>query len=187
LIALEEIKLSSPLLFIEFAGIIKFIYKSLQLDYKPENIRNYLNIALQQIIVARNNGYYNNFSTLLEDYYSVKLSSRKSLNWVYKNFTGYGEKPWNLFWMFLIINFLFAVPFSFFSSSFCIQPAAPSNFLERLAYFISFNNTTMLTVGYGDIYPIDVAARAAVMLLQLIGFAISSTAVALFLRKLLRF
>jgi len=45
----------------------------------------------------------------------------------------------------------------------------------------------MLTVGYGDVYPVEGVAKLLVGLLQLCGFAISSAAVALFLRRILRF
>ena len=63
----------------------------------------------------------------------------------------------------------------------------PVNLVEKFFTFLSFNNTTMLTVGYGDVYPEGIGARIFVALLQLLGFAISSSAIALFLRKILRF
>jgi hypothetical protein len=88
---------------------------------------------------------------------------------------------------------VFAIIFSSFDFNFNIAPdylckAFPTmSFCEKVLLFFSFNNNTMLTVGYGDIYPVGLGARTAVLLLQLVGFAVSSSALALFLRKVLRF
>jgi hypothetical protein len=45
----------------------------------------------------------------------------------------------------------------------------------------------MLTIGYGDVYPLGIGARLTVIILQLLGFIISASAITLFIRKLLRF
>ncbi len=59
--------------------------------------------------------------------------------------------------------------------------------LSKAFNFYISTTPTMLTVGYGDIFPTGITAKVAVIILQLLGFAISSSAVALLLRKILRF
>lgn len=183
---LETLKSTSPLSYLSFIEIIKSMYKSLAFDYKQKFRSFYLKMSLQQIIVAKNSGFFYDFDKILEDYYSEKLKNKKLLNWLYKYLTGYGEKPWRLATLFFFLNFLFSVMFTFlpFKFHYTIEPV---NMVEKFFTFLSFNNTTMLTVGYGDVYPEGIGARIFVALLQLLGFAISSSAIALFLRRILRF
>jgi|GEM_PF-3777159 len=182
---IENIKSLSPTTFINFAEIIKTHYKNLQSDNKVQYRSFFLSIALQQIIVARNSGDFSRYGQLLEDYYSVQLNN-KTLNWSFKNLVGYGEQPWKLLIAFIGINILFAIIFTVFPFAFEFKPA-PENQFYKFCQLFYFNNTTMLTIGYGDIAPIGPGARGMVILLQLLGFSISSAAVALFLRRILRF
>jgi hypothetical protein len=122
---------------------------------------------------------------MLEDYYSEKLINSPKVNWLFKNLIGYGEKPWNLVWLFLLINVTFSIVFTLGNFKFHFPDRL--NYFEKFITFFSFNNTSMFTVGYGDIYPEGVGARLVIFLLQIIGFTITSTAVALFLRRVLRF
>lgn len=182
---LEFLKSTSPRTFIFLIEIIKSIYKGHNVDYRAKFRSYYIEKCLEQIIVARNSGNYTNYEKMLEDYYSEKFLKSPRVNWIFKNLIGYGEKPWNLVWLFLSINFMFSLLFTFGYFKFHFPDRL--NYLERLITFFSFNNTTMLTVGYGDIYPEGLGARLLVFLLQIIGFTITSTAIALFLRRVLRF
>ncbi|WP_151087410.1 potassium channel family protein [Hymenobacter baengnokdamensis] len=187
----ESLKSSSPIYFIHFVNVFKTAFASISINYRLKYREYYLNMALQQIIVAKNAGYFSSFGLMLEDYYKEKLVNKKFLNILYKYLTGYGEKPWRLFSLFMCVNFLFALIFCSMPCDFASPAGVPSLhelcWLERFATFVTFNNTTMLTIGYGDIYPAKIGAKALVMALQIIGFAISSSAIALFLRKMLRF
>lgn len=182
---IESLKTLSPGTFIGLIEIFKHSYAAIPLDYRSKFRDFYLNSVLQQIIVSRNYGYFDSYERLLEDYYSEKFRNKKNLNWVFKNLIGYGEKPWRLVGIFFIVNLVFAILFVTFDFDFKL-PEGISGFSKFVA-FLSFNNTSMLTVGYGDIYPVGIGARFLVILLQITGFVISASAVTLFVRKILRF
>jgi len=185
LTSLEILKSTSPKTFIFLIEIFKFLYKGHDNKYRAKFRSYYIEKCLDQIIVARNSGNYTNYEKMLEDYYSEKFINKQKVNWLFKNLIGYGEKPWNLVWLFILINVTFSIIFTLGNFKFHFPDRL--NYLERFITFFSFNNTTMLTVGYGDIYPEGLGARLLVFLLQIIGFTITSTAIALFLRRVLRF
>ncbi len=181
----EKLKTVSPMTFIIFFNIFKKVYKSCDTDYQSKFSHFYLEKSLEQVICAKNSGHFVGYESLLRDYYTELLKEKKALNFLFRIFTGYGERPWRLIYLFLLVNLVFAIIFFLFPFAFDFNVELKN--CERFLSFIYFNNTTMLTVGYGDIYPVGAGAKITVALLQIIGFAISSSAVALFLRKVLRF
>lgn len=182
----EGLKTISPITYVYFIEFLKSMYKSSPEDYKVQLKPYYRKKCLEEIIVARNAGLFDGYEELLKDYYTVKHEKQPWKNWCFDKLAGYGEKPWKLVWLFFGVNLFFAVIFHFGSFEFQIathQKTSSLNFFD----FLYFNNTTMLTVGYGDIYPKGAGTRIIVGILQICGFVISGTAVALFLRKLFRF
>lgn len=182
----EVLKALSPLLFLKLVSLIRTKYNSVDLDYASKFYNQVLALSLQAIMVARNAGLFDGYDDLLRNYYGLRFHDRVWLNWLFYATTGFGEKPWRLVWVLLFFNVAFAMLFSVSGLSFHGICAA-STWWSKFSDFVYFNNTTMLTVGYGDIYPVDSVAKLLVALLQLGGFAISSAAIALFLRRILRF
>jgi hypothetical protein len=99
--------------------------------------------------------------------------------------TGYGEKPFYLFWVFITLNIGFCIIFYFGDLDFCKMESVRG--WEKIVTYLYFNNTTMLTIGYGDIYPVSIAAKIFTLILQLLGFIISTSFVALLLRRIFRY
>jgi len=182
----EGLKSTSPITYVNFIEVLKAMYKSSPEDYKFQLTPYYRKKCLEEIIVARNAGLFDGYEELLKDYYTVKLEKQPFVNWCFDKLAGYGEKPWKLVLLFFGVNILFASIFFFGSFDFHLSSGQAKD-CDKFLNFLYFNNTTMLTVGYGDTYPEGVGAKIVVSILQILGFAISGTAVALFLRKLLRF
>lgn len=182
----SELKKYDPYNYLKFINIFKIQFKYDPEDYQHKNIDFYKEKCLEQIIIARENGYYDIYYHLLEDYYSIKLN--KYTNWAFKTFIGYGEKPFNLILPFIGFNLLFSIIFVIFNFQFEFGVnLSHSLWYEKFFNYIYFNNTTMLTVGYGDIYPLGFCSKIFVFILQILGFTFSSSFIALLLRKLLRF
>ena len=182
----EKLKSNSPETFINFVNTIKQIFNRYESFYRPMFRDLYIDKCFEQILVAKNSGYWKNYKKYIGDYYSEKYIEKPCLNWLFKNLTGYGEEPWRLVIMFLLVNLVFTILFTLTNLEFHFE-IEPSNIGERIVYFLSFNTTTMMTVGYGDIYPQGIGARLMVILLQIIGFTISASAVTLYLKKIFRF
>jgi hypothetical protein len=182
----EGLKTISPITYVNFIEVLKAMYKSSPEDYKVQLKPYYSKKCLEEIIVARNAGLFDGYEELLKDYYTLKLEKQPFVNWCFDKLAGYGEKPWKLVWLFFGVNLLCAVIFCLGSFDFNL-PVDQTQKWQKFFNFLYFNNTTMLTVGYGDIYPKGAGAKIIVGILQICGFAISGTAVALFLRRLLRF
>lgn len=183
---ISELKKDDPYNYLKFINIFKIQFKNDPIDYRHKNIDFYKEKCLEQVIIAKENGYFDVYYHLLEDYYTIKLN--KCTNWAFKKFIGYGEKPQNLILPFIGFNILFSLFFASTNLEFFYAPdLSHSNWGEKFFNFLYFNNTTMLTVGYGDIYPLGLFSKMFVFILQILGFTISSSFVALLLRKLLRY
>lgn len=198
----ESLKSISPIIYLDCIKIIKEVYKQSEPSATIEFNDYYRIRCLDEIVVRKNNGIYDSFKQSLSDYYSVKLN--RFANWAYKFFLGYGENPIGLIVLFFSINLFFA--FIFTIGNFCFHMPETYNsictigkytvlessivknsFWPTFVNFIFFNNTTMFTVGYGDIYPVGIGAKILVMILQVLGYLISGTAIALILKRILRF
>ncbi len=183
----EILKSTSSSIYIRFNEIIKLVYKKVP-KANGINYRDfYLLKCQEQIIIAKNSGNYLGFNILLEDYYSEKFNNHRFINWCFKYLIGYGENPSGLIILFLLINIIFSLLFISGSFHFHFSEKEPVEFCEKFITFFFFNNTTMLTVGYGDIFPVSAGAKIIVMILQIIGFTISGSAIALLLKRILRF
>ena len=181
----DKIKSNSPKKYLFYIEIFKGYYKNNELDYKAKNRAFYIEKCLEQVVTARNSGLYSNYYSYLKDYYAEKFYSKEYLNFIYKNFAGYGEKPFRLFWLFISSNLIFTTIYSFFDFDF--EKVKNYKGLEKFITYFYFNNTTMLTIGYGDIYPNSIVGKIFTIILQLLGFSISTAFVALLLRKIFRF
>lgn len=184
--AFNELESLEPYNYFLFIHYFKIQFKNDPKDYKNKNIEFYKEMCLKHVLLAKENGYFKNYYEILEDYYILNLSKLK--NWLFKYFIGYGEKPQNLILPFIGFNLLFSLIFVIFNFNFEFgNNLSHSAWYDKLLNFIYFNNTTMLTVGYGDIYPLGFTSKLFVFFLQILGFTFSSSFVALLLRKLLRF
>ena len=184
--AFSELETIDPYNYFLFIYYYKIQFNHDPLDYKNKNIDFYKEMCLKHVLIAKENGYFSNYYDILKDYYTLSLGKCK--NWLFKNFIGYGEKPENLILPFIGFNIFFAVIFTFCNLDFEFGSNLSHNtWYDKLLNFIYFNNTTMLTVGYGDIYPLGFVSKLLVFILQILGFTFSSSFVALLLRKILRF
>jgi hypothetical protein len=184
--AFSELETIDPYNHFLFIHYFKIQYKYDPLDYKHKNIDFYKEMCLKHVLIAKENGYFSNYYEILKDYYTLSLGKCK--NWLFKNFIGYGEKPQNLILPFIGFNLIFALIFTFCNLDFEYGANLLHNtWYDKLLNFIYFNNTTMLTVGYGDIYPLGFTSKLLVFILQILGFTFSSSFVAILLRKILRF
>lgn len=181
-----ELETIDPYSYFLFIHYFKVQFKYDPVNYKHKNIDFYKEMCLKHVLIAKENGYFKNYYELLEDYYTLNLSKFK--NWLFKYFIGFGEKPQNLILPFIGFNLLFSIIFVVFNFEFEFGTnLSHSTWYDKFLNFTYFNNTTMLTVGYGDIYPLGFVSKLFVFILQILGFTFSSSFVALLLRKLLRF
>ncbi|MDQ0971177.1 hypothetical protein QFZ31_001055 [Neobacillus niacini] len=103
--------------------------------------------------------------------------------------TGFGEKPERLWYIYIILQIVFL----FINFPFKWRPLEYKGLDSELGTFnkivstFYFNSTTMLTSVYGDISPMNSVTRLVVVLQQVLGFVISGSFIALFLRKIFRF
>lgn len=102
--------------------------------------------------------------------------------------TGYGEKPHLLIFYFLAFILIFTLvyyPYPF--SPFEFKGIDKEDFwLTSIINLLYFNFTTMISNLYGNISPENEITKIFVILQQLIGFTISGSFIALFLRKMFR-
>lgn len=111
--------------------------------------------------------------------------TRKALDW----YCGYGEHPFNILKMGFAINVVFLFIYFFnYRNLFQLNNIAYND--SKIKLFIDilyFNVTTIITVGYGDIYPLNSLTKILVMCQQILGFIFTTSFVTLFLRKLFRY
>lgn len=181
-----KLKNDDPELYLKFINIFKIQFNSNDKAYKLNNISFYKEKCLEQIIIAKNQGKYDVLYYLLEDYHNVKYN--KFENYFLKYCFGYGEKPFRLIYPFLAVSLIY----SFFFTSmdafiYNTQVKSISTFFDKLFEYFLNNNTTMLTLDSNDNYYPSRFINLVVFTLQIIGFTITSSFVALYLRLKIRF
>ncbi len=94
---------------------------------------------------------------------------------------GYGEKLENIVISLLVFGIIMTL--IYMKVDLC---GMPENAGERFVAAVYFFFTTSFTIGYGDITPHTSIARVVVMINQIVGFFLSGSLVALYLRKWFR-
>lgn len=106
-------------------------------------------------------------------------------------FCGFGEHPINIFKVALITNmvvcFIFYIDKEFSLNYLELTNIRKDNTLDFMVDVIYFNVTTLFTVGYGDIFPLNSITKLLVVFQQVTGFIFTTSFITLFLRKLFRY
>ncbi len=184
----ERVKSELPWLFIRFSHCVDWFYTHLpdQLDSNYDSF--YEEVLLAKVIVFRSIGDVDEMS---EAIYQLKLYQNRNnnglWNWILRVFTGYGEKPLRVVYLYMILNVMFLIIFliPIFNLSGIEPNFSLSKKIINILYFI---NTTFLTIGYGDILPgNNIPAKIAVLFAQTMGFIVAGSLVTLSLRKMFRY
>lgn len=127
-----------------------------------------------------------NFKLMSDKIYEANmLQPEKPWHWhLNKWFVGFGERPLRLLYAFLLLHVIFLIAFAIPGIDLVHKDY---HFVAKLIDAIYFNNTTFLTVGYGDVYPANAPTKIVVLIEQLVGFSIVASFVALTLRKWFRY
>jgi hypothetical protein len=189
---LEQLKSDSPPTYLSYTGVVHYFYINLPQILDKNYDRFYRYIMLNRITVLRSIGEYEKMSETIYMFYKGQKKKKKGWGVIWSNIldlgTGYGEKPYRLIVIFLILQFIFFFIFyPYPNSAIRLGGIEESNGLfENSIDIIYFNMTTMLSNLYGNIPPVNWVAKLIVILQQVIGFIISGSFIALFLRKLFR-
>ena len=179
-------KAELPNCFLGFSFQYHMYYSSFDSsNMKYEYHETYRQILLDRVILCRNIGYLEELSKSIYLYYKVTMEKRRALSWFLDYFVGYGEKPLRLLRLFIVYHLFFLC--LLLIPVFQFKTLGSDLSWERVISLIYFNNTTMLTIGYGDIYPIDILTKTVVLIQQIVGFAIAGSFITLVLRKWFRF
>lgn len=170
--------------FLDF-GILFYKIKLFNLD------RNTLFIISKQLIkITRDDFSFDEYSDAIYIYEKNKGSytlGRRLLDY----FCGFGEHPMNILKIAFLTNFV--VCFIFYldkkiSLDFLeLTNIRRENTLDFLIDVVYFNVTTLFTVGYGDIFPMNSATKLLVVFQQISGFIFTTSFITLSLRKLFRY
>lgn len=181
----EKIKYELPSLFISFSNCVIWYYNHLP-ERKDKNYDSFKNsILLSKISVHRNLGEFEKMSDTIYNYYN-SYSFSKFNKWFLDFFSGFGEKPFRILRLFITIHIafdlLFLIPIFKFKG-------IDNNLsvIKKFIMLIYFNNTTIFTIGYGDISPNNLITMLSVSLLQILGFLTTGAFITLTLRKIFRF
>jgi hypothetical protein len=181
-----KLRNDDPELYLKYINIFKIQFNSNDKAYKLNNISFYKEKCLEQIIIAKNQGKYDILYYLLEDYYKVKYNRLE--NCFLKYFFGYGEKPFRLIYPFIAVSVIYSIFFTSMDAFlYNTQVKSISTFFDKLFEYFLNNNTTMLTLDSNDNYYPSRFINLVVFSLQIIGFTITSSFVALYLRLKIRF
>jgi hypothetical protein len=181
----ERIKFELPFLFISFSHCIKWFYDRLP-KIKDKNYNTFFRrIMLGKIYVYKNLGELELMSETIYNYYKSKKGNR-SIKWALDYFTGFGEKPFRLIKLYLALHLFFCL--IMFLPIFKLKGIEDNySFFEKAVRIFYFNNTTFLTIGYGDISPDNIPTMLVAIIEQILGFIAAGAFVTLTLRKLFRF
>jgi hypothetical protein len=191
----EALKTEHPSTFLMFTGAVYYFYKNLP-DITDGNYDSFFKyVMLGRISVSRAIGDLDIMSKsiyLYNEQISKNYKGKKKLIAEFlRIFTGYGEKPFRLIWLYICLQLIFLMllyPYSIHHIWLNgVDYSGKTGIIHNLVSILYFNNTTMLTIGYGDIFPVSSFARFVVSIEQVIGFIVTGSFVALNLRKIFRF
>lgn len=152
----------------------------------------YKSVSLWIMEVLKKEDSSSEYSDVVIKYRRIARKNKRGfkLYWDYilDYVTGYGEKPHFLIGYFLasILGFtILYYPYSF--SVFEFKGINKEDYwLTSLINVTYFNFTTMISNLYGNISPENELAKSVVILQQILGFTLSGSFIALFLRKVFR-
>ncbi|PDY52285.1 ion channel [Bacillus toyonensis] len=190
----EKLKTELPRSFLKYFHCVSCYYENQPetTDYNYDAF--YQHTLLGAIVVSKNTGNFTQASNLIYQYHkAIKQQTqgkikRFGLN-VLDYCTGFGEKPYRLIFIYLIMQFIFLAinfPYKFSPLEFKGLESNES-FFSKLVATVYLNSSTMLTSVYGDISPLNELARLVIVIEQLLGFIVFASLVTLVLRKLFRF
>lgn len=106
-------------------------------------------------------------------------------------FCGFGEYPINILKVALLTNMMVCLIF-FIDRELSLNwleltNIRKDNTLDFMVDVIYFNMTTLFTIGYGDIFPLNSITKLLVVFQEISGFIFTTSFITLFLRKLFRY
>lgn len=185
---LNEITAYYPHLFLELSNYYFYYYERVACS-KEECGYYGMNILLMCVTYCKNNNLMKEMSNYIYQLEKLRTSLVKSKKirikrYIFDIMCGYGEKPLRL----LIVYFILAIIFTFIYSLIPgISKISEMTGFDRIVSSLYFYNTTSLTIGYGDIQPLNSIAMIIVMLNQTLGFIIGGSFISLYLRKIFRY
>lgn len=189
---LEKLRTDSPHVFLSYSGFVHHFYVNLP-KYRDRNYDYfYRYIMRSRTAVFKHIGEYEEMSNNIFVYYKGQKRGKKGIKIVWDNIldycTGYGEKPQRLLMVFFslqVIFFFLLYPYP--NSIVELSGLNPSNnTFENSIDILYFNTTTFVSNVYGNIVPVNWFAKLLVVIQQLLGFVVTGTLIALFLRKIFR-
>lgn len=195
----SKLRSESPSLSISFFSIVKAGVERFNKDSNRYRfIQFYLQVSVWVLEAFKELDLMNEYSETFINYRRIKRdwkfnnNNKKSLilygEYILDYATGYGEKPIRLLYLFFASIGLFTLiyyPFSF--SPFNLNSIENSDgIVTSLINLLYFNFTTMLSNLYGNISPENEVTKVFVIFQQTIGFTITGSFIALFLRKIFR-
>ena len=182
------VKSEKPNLFLKFSSLYHRLCYLYNLQEKRTSlvfVATEKSILLDTISLCSNLGILERMSSEIYAYNKIIYKTRPIASWLFDFFVGYGEKPFRIIRLILLYHFLFLILFLIPIFEFNNLPANIS--WKKIISIVYFNNTTMLTVGYGDIYLKDILTKLVVSIQQIFGFLITGSFITLSLRKMFRF
>lgn len=189
----ELLKSESPRSFMRYSNTVWHYYLNIP-KRRDKNYDKFVNyILLSSVSVCRNTGDFDTMSEVIYLYNKGILKRSKGIKklwWYLLDIScGFGEAPTRLLYIFLGTQFIFLVlnyPYKFSLLEFNGLVNTPDMGVNIVSTFY-FNSTTMLTSVYGDISPSNSITRIVVVIEQTLGFVLTGSFIALFLRKVFRY
>lgn len=147
-------------------------------------------ISKQLIKITREDYFFDEYSDAIYIYEKNKgryTLGRRLLDY----FCGFGEHPMNILKIAFLTNIIVCVIFYIDKKNSLgfleLTNIRRENTLDFLIDIIYFNVTTLFTVGYGDIFPMNSVTKLLVVFQQISGFVFTTSFITLSLRKLFRY
>lgn len=180
-----------------YYGLINIIYFYYKV-YLTEKIPTYLleKILREKVLLSRDLGLLEEMSDSIYAYSKFRMKRKKVKSFILDFLIGYGEKPFRLIRAYIVFQIIFISiyisPFLYSSlSSLKLEGGGitytETSLIKLIVDIFYFNNTTVFTIGYGDIYPSSLLSKIIVAFQQALGFSLTGGFVSLWLRKMFRF